>query len=250
MKTIYWFIFLFVLYSCQEPKTEVGGIIFTFDDQYVDEWYNFREQFQKYNVKATFFISRPQLLNPEQIDKLLQLYDDGHEIGCHGLNHRNSLDFKDSVSSYYHSEVKPAEEILNGLGFEVYSFAYPFGTSTDLIDKDLNSYIPYLRKATYNMKDTTIDVYDEIFANSISHNLVNSMGIDQNYRISLQNLETGIKRAIKNNEVLVLHAHQIDTIHGNYAIDPGFLEEIFQLCHSYHIKSLRVCDLESFFEND
>ena len=249
MKKIYLALALIgMVTGCKKQNEEAGGIIFTFDDQYIDQWYNFREQFIKYNIKATFFINRPQLLNQEQIEKLKQLSKDGHEIGCHGLNHLNALDFKDSlVASYYKTEVKPATEILNGLGFEVNSFAYPYGTSTDLIDKDINSHLPYLRKATYNMRDTTIDNYNEIYANVAFHHIVSSMGIDRNYNISLENIETGMKRALKNNEVLVLHAHRISTTNEDYSVDPEFLKSIFQLSKTYNLRSIRFCDLESYF---
>jgi len=82
-----------------------GGIIFTFDDQYVNEWHHFRNKFHAYNIKATFFINRPQNLTNRQIEKLKQLAGDGHEIGSHGLNHRNALDYKDSVNAYYLNDV-------------------------------------------------------------------------------------------------------------------------------------------------
>jgi len=38
-------------------------------------------------LKPRFLFSRPHLLTKEQIDKLKILLADGHEIGCHGMNH-------------------------------------------------------------------------------------------------------------------------------------------------------------------
>lgn len=229
-------------------ENDSGGIIFTFDDQYVDGWYNFRDKFNEYHIKATFFINRPQDLTEIQVEKLKQLVNDGHEIGCHGLNHRNALDFKDSVNQYYIVDVKPAIEKLESLGFEIKSFAYPFGNSTEQIDAFLLNYIPYLRKATWNMKDTTIDYYDDIFAKADSYRITNSMGIDYNYRITLKNLEKGMQRAKRNNEVLVLHDHHIDTSKNNYVVNPDYLESVFRLSNKYGLKSMRLCDLKSYFE--
>jgi peptidoglycan-N-acetylglucosamine deacetylase len=252
MKWNYAFALIIISTSCliknsQDINQQKGGIIFTFDDQYVDEWYSFSDIFLEYNIKATFFINRPQNLIDCQIKKLRQLAEDGHEIGCHGFNHLNAMDFKDNFEMYFSEEVNPAIEILESLGFEIKSFAYPYGSSTEQIDSLLLQRIQYLRKATWNIKDTTIDYYDNIFASTVSYSIINSMGIDNNYGITSDNIEAGIKRAIKNNEVLVLHCHNISTSQNDYSVNPDFLEEVFQLCNKYGLISIRVKDLENFF---
>lgn len=255
MKRIVAFLIIIISTSCvlrdeQDRTQQSGAMIFTFDDQYIDEWYAARNKFQEYNIKATFFINRPQNLTFFQIKKLRELQEDGHEIGCHGLNHLNATGFRDSVDMYFIKEVEPALEILESLGFVIKSFAYPFGNSTDLIDSLLLTHIQYLRKATWNSRNTTIDYYDDIFASSKSFRIINSMGIDNNYGITADNIETGINRAVRNNEVLVLHCHNIDTTGNDFVTDPGFLELIFRLSGEKGLKSIRVCDLEGFFSNN
>ncbi|WP_319589752.1 polysaccharide deacetylase family protein [uncultured Draconibacterium sp.] len=234
------------LLDCQKSKQQ-GAVVYSFDDQYIDEWYKQRDLFNQYNIKATFFINRPQNLSSEQLEKLKQLEADGHEIGCHGLNHRNVVDFKDSLDVLINSEIKPAIKILADYGFEICSFAHPFGKSLPEIDTLLLSQFQYLRKATYNIKDTTIDFYDDIFATKDNYQITNSMGIDTNYKISLQNFETGILRAKANNEVLILHAHRVDSSLTNYSVSPEYLEETFKLCREHNIESIRISDLETFF---
>ena len=55
-----------ILLSCNEQNKQ-GAVVFSFDDQYIDEWYSQRDLFNQYNIKATFFISRPHQLKSDQI---------------------------------------------------------------------------------------------------------------------------------------------------------------------------------------
>ncbi|WP_346860219.1 polysaccharide deacetylase family protein [uncultured Draconibacterium sp.] len=240
------FLFTSLLYSCKNDELKTGAVVFSFDDQYVDLWYKQRELFNKYNIKATFFINRPQLLQPEQIKKLKELEADGHEIGCHGLNHVNSLNYKDSIDVLIESDIKPAIEILKNYGFDVVSFAYPYGSSTPEIDSALLHHFQYLRKATWNMQDTSINTYNEIFATKTNFRINNAMGIDTNYKITLENLETGLARANKLDEVLVVYAHRIDTTLRDYSIHPKYLEDAFKLCNKNKIQSIRYRDMNDF----
>ncbi len=248
MKHLVYFLIIFLFVQCRNVHDR-GGVVFTFDDQSVDEWVNHRGLFESYNIRATFFISHPKTLDSMMINGLQLLASDGHEIACHGLHHVSVLNFADSPDVYLKKEVLPAVNILEGFGFDIRSFAYPFGESTPQADSLLLGHFEYLRKATWNMDDTTIDAYDDIFVNEHSYKVMNSMGIDYNYRISLENLETGIRRARRNNEVLVLHAHKIDTIPEDYIIHPDYLEQAFQLINKYNIASLRVTDIAGFFEH-
>ena len=235
----YWFVTLLLL-SCTEQKKE-AGIAFTFDDHSVDEWYSQRSLFQKYNIHATFFISKPHLLDSTQIEQLKILAADGHEIACHGYQHKNALNYQ--PKDYLNEEIKPALQKMREIGFEPTAFAYPFGTSTAELDSMLLSYFKTIRKATYNISDTTIDQYVEIYANSKNYRIVNAMGIDNNYAISPENFESGIKRALKNKETLVVYAHIINSSNEEYTIHPEYLEKLFLICQKHHIKSKTMSEL-------
>lgn len=248
MNKNFLFLILIIFTSCSKPNKK-GGIIFSFDDQFVEEWLEYQNIFKKYNIKSTFFITRPHLLNQNKILGLKKLQKLGHEIACHSLNHTNSMTYKDSANRYFFNEIKSANKILKKHDFKVCSFAYPYGKSTKNIDSLLSKEIKFIRKATWNYKDTTIDNYDEIFAKKTSFNIVNAMGIDYNYKISIENLRTGIKRAKKNNEVLILYAHRINTTKESYTILPTYLEAAFKLCKEEEINILRMKDLENFFRD-
>ncbi len=246
--TILYLAIIILLSSCSLSPKKRGGVAFCFDDQNVKEWVEHKDLFNQYNIKATFFINRPQLLDSAKIKGLKTLEKQGHEIGCHGLNHKNVSDFKDFIEKYRTEEVLPAKQILTQLGFDIVSFAYPFGNAFPQTDSMLIKDFKYLRKASYNKKDTTLSYYDNIYANANSFNIVNAMGIDCNYKITFDNFETGLKRAKENNEVLIVYAHIIDTTKRNYTINPKDLETYFQLAQKYKLQSIRMRDLENFYK--
>jgi peptidoglycan/xylan/chitin deacetylase (PgdA/CDA1 family) len=252
MKFLFPLFLTFVLFGCNpddETPIEVknGAIIISFDDKYVSEWVEHRNLFIEFDIKATFFVCRPHLLTEIEILGLQTLENDGHEIGCHSLNHLNALDFDDNPNSYIDTEIAPALNLLTEYGFNITSFAFPYGKSTPEIDTAVSEYFTFVRKATYNYKDTTLDYYNEIFANQNNYNLVNAMGIDMGYDITLENIENGILRAKENNEVLILFAHQIIEESYNSHIEPNYLRNIFELCQQYEIKSIRMKDLWDYY---
>jgi peptidoglycan/xylan/chitin deacetylase (PgdA/CDA1 family) len=137
--------FIILLFACkQAPKK--GGIIFSFDDNYINEWFEFKKVFTKYQIKATFFIADSYLLDSGDIQKLKILEKEGHEIGCHGYRHLNCMDYVDSIDKYVENEIIPSVYLLEKNGFQLHSFAYPFGPSTDLIDSVLLTHFDYIRK--------------------------------------------------------------------------------------------------------
>ena len=239
-------VWLLVVLCCKCQEEERVGVAFTFDDVSVDEWYAQRSLFQKYNIRATFFISNFDFLDSGKIEKLKVLASDGHEIACHGLQHENALDCQ--TEDYINQEVMPALQILSDIGFEATAFAYPFGTSTSELDSCLLTYFKVLRKATYNIQNTTIDKYDEIYANSGNYRVVNAMGIDYNYGITEENFKIGIKRARKNNEILILYAHIINTSKGDYTVAPEYLEKLFAMCQKHKVKSVTMSEMYDYFQ--
>jgi len=235
---------IFLFCNCQKKRI---GVVFSFDDSSIDEWYAHRTLFNKYDIRATFFITRPHLLDTNLINKLKILESEGHEIACHGYEHKNATDYQVS-EDYINQEINPALQKLQEIGFNVTSFAYPFGASTTNLDSLLLNYFRTIRKATYNIQNTTIDKYSEIYANNNSFRIVNSMGIDNNYGITPENFKTGILRARKNNEILILHAHRIDTSYSEYTVNSEYLEELFLICKNYRIISVTMDGMYNYFQ--
>lgn len=243
MKTFLFIFAFFLIVSCKSEKEPRGGIIFTFDDQFIDNWLAHQTLFDAYDIQATFFITRPHELDSSDIQNLRLLAEAGHEIASHGLNHINPMNYADSPDVYLQEEILPAITILEELDIAVHSFAYPFGRSFPALDSLLLNHVDFIRKATWNKEETTIDHYDNIYMRDPENRITNSMGIDHNYDISLENFEQGVIRARENNEVLVLHAHKINTSKEDYTTHPDMLEAYFQISNKYGLRSIRLKDM-------
>jgi hypothetical protein len=72
---------------------------------------------------------------------------------------------------------------------------------------------------------------------------VDAMGIDYNFSITPENFETGIKRSLKNKEILIVHAHLMDSSNGDYTINPEYLEKLFLICKKHHVKSVTTSEI-------
>lgn len=243
-KSLFILLIINILFSCNRVKDQ-KGIVFTFDDKYVEEWYNAKDLFSKYDIHATFFIAHPEKLTESEVAMLHKLQDEGHEIACHSMNHIDAPEFlKDhSVDEYMKQEIFPAIEKMKQYGFDVKTYAYPFGKNTLESDKELLKHFKVLRKATYNIENCEMDKIDRTFTKINKDKVVDAMGIDYEYKISPSNLETAIKRANLRNEILVLHAHKIVDTGSGYAISKEYLEQAFRLCKQYKLKSFRVSEL-------
>ena len=241
-------LFAALIVSCNKSKEKVG-IAFTFDDSSIDEWYAQRSLFQKYNIHATFFVTRPHLMDSNLVNKLKILESDGHEIACHAYEHKHATDYE-LTEDYINQQIKPALQKFQELGFNITSFAYPYGASTPALDSALLQYFKVIRKATHNTQDTTINQYPEIYANANAYRIVNAMGMDRYYGISFENFETGIKRAVKNKEILIVYAHITDTSNWDFAIHPEYLEKLFLICKKHHVKSMTMSEMYHYFQKE
>ena len=245
MRGLYFILILLYLSACKENRG--GGVVFSFDDQYIDEWIAARNLFKKYNIEATFFISRPKMLDSSMVEKLKVLQSDGNEIACHGYNHINAGLYRDSLETYIEIEVLPSLNKLRELGFQVESFAYPFGISFNQLDSMLLKYVKFVRKATWNSRQTQLFFYNEIYAKQNHFRIISAMGIDQNYQISFSNLKKALVRASRRGEVLILYAHSIGDDSDAYMVNKEYLEQLFIHCNESNLKSICVKDLGSFW---
>ena len=101
----------------------------TFDDGDADN-YEIRQDLLRNDIHATFyvvssFIGKPGYMSETQ---LRTFYDDGNEIGGHSLDHINLTDLHGEDLNH---EICQDRTNLISYGFEVVSFAYPFGSMTD-----------------------------------------------------------------------------------------------------------------------
>lgn len=197
--------------SCSYRKIE-PGIMLTFDDKEIKDWYSVRDVFNKYHAKVTFFITRPYLLTEEELDMMNKLKEDGHEFGSHGYDHKNAIDFlkTNSLDDYINEEVSPSIQLMTEKGFAPTSFSYPFGARTKELDKALLKYFLILRATVATTSGVRIKNLNKVyFSQKNRSKIINGVGIDDSYGNTLDEIIEGMDRAKKNSEVLILYSHAI-----------------------------------------
>jgi hypothetical protein len=130
-----------------------SGIAVTFDDTEVDAWFGFRDIFASYDARATFFVTRYAELTDDGRHKLHALYDEGHDIEAHGVNHLNICTYTATtgkgVDGYIAEEVLPSIQILEDDGFaRPVAFAFPGGSEGNAVVDALQPLVPLTRAIT------------------------------------------------------------------------------------------------------
>jgi peptidoglycan-N-acetylglucosamine deacetylase len=191
-----------------------GSVRFTFDDNYIDSWYEVRDSLLKYDIQATFFISGFQKLSNEKVIKLIELENLGFEIGFHSVNHIDATVFLEdhSTDEYFNQEIKPDLDSMRAAGFSINSFAYPFGKGTPLLDSLLLKefkHIRYVAESQRNGPIKNLGMFDEGFSIRDLASISSAIGIDSNYQTPLALISQALQKAKNDNEILTLYAHKI-----------------------------------------
>ena len=99
-----------------------GVVSLSFDDTSFDQWEAAFPLFAKYDARTTFFV-----IGTNRIDFMKKALAAGHEIGIHGLNHRDApLTSDDNEEDWFwKSDIAPQLAALTAAGIPVRSYAYP-----------------------------------------------------------------------------------------------------------------------------
>jgi peptidoglycan-N-acetylglucosamine deacetylase len=230
-------------YAYRRPAQ--AAFVISFDDQYITEWYEHRDLFKKYAVQATFFITAPHSLTPEELSMLRSLVADGHEVGSHGAHHVNALQYskEHGLANYIQHEVVPAINTLQVLGFTPVTFAYPYGANSRHTDHELSKYFYLLRGDSWKVEGKSIDELDRIFYNYDGRRVINGLGIDHGSGVTIQDIKLAFTRAASRNEAVILYAHAINNSNKAYSISPAMLEKVFVAARQQHLTSLTFKNL-------
>ena len=125
------YIFLLIYDGCNRssPILNVPGIVLTFDDSSIDEWFNILPLLESFSMKATFFLTDIASIGNEEIKKLRIIQESGHEIASHGYTHIDPILYikENGVLEYIKGEILPAKDFLTMNGFHQESFAFVHG---------------------------------------------------------------------------------------------------------------------------
>ncbi|MEH7225927.1 polysaccharide deacetylase family protein [Bacillus sp. JJ1566] len=134
------------------------GITFSIDDSFrINDWYKYgKDLFRFYDVNVTFNIDafhhyeNRREITQKEIDMLIELQSDGHEIAHHGFKHEKAVEYseqkgvetwlKDEIERMfewleYQSHSKTGEKFKKPVTFAFPSFSYNDQTISELIPK-------------------------------------------------------------------------------------------------------------------
>jgi peptidoglycan-N-acetylglucosamine deacetylase len=251
---IFKFILLctFFLFSCEnkntpqksKPKAINPGVVISFDDASINEWFQANKILRQYSWKATFCVSKINTLSHSEIEELLQLQKEGHEIAGHGFNHFDAPKFvaKNGIKAYINQEINPMLAIMHFYSFKVTSFAYPFGFRNPAIDAVLFKKFKIIRGTTYGAEDP-------FFQNCYFNNtkLVFAIGIDTDHpNFSIQYLIKLLDYAKRKHEILLLFGHKpVQKITANYQTKIETLQLICNYVKQHNMTFYTLSDLNN-----
>jgi peptidoglycan/xylan/chitin deacetylase (PgdA/CDA1 family) len=237
------------LFSCENKKSKAvvktypAGVILSFDDAYVNEWFEADQALKKYGWKATFNVCKIDSIGVPQIKKLLQMQKEGHEIAGHGYHHYNAFTFVNQygIDAYMKQEIAPMIASMEKKGFKVTSFAYPYGMRTQALDQALSSKFKVIRGRAFGGEIP--EKQNSFFNNS---KVVFAFDIDNSHiHFSIPYLLELLDYAKKNNKILLLCGHKpVKNVTENYQTKIETLEFICKYMKLNDLKFYRLSDLD------
>lgn len=241
------------LFSCSKSEDNAAlpiekklqaGVAITFDDNYVDEWYNADKLLERYNWKATFFISQFNTLPVSQLNKLKILKSKGNEIGGHGWMHVKAAPYqtKNGDIQYLNKEIFPMMQSMNENAMPIHSFAYPYGSRDAKTDTLLLKEFNIIRATTYGKVAPN---QQKCYFNY--NRVLYGLGIDNSYpQYSIPYFLSLLEYAKKNNRVVIFYAHKpVYKSDAQYETEYKTLIAICKYIKSNDMKFYTISDLYS-----
>lgn len=214
----------------QTGERNQKGILLAFDDASTDSWEAAFDLFEEYNVKVTFFVSTPEIL--DFFDKALAR---GHEIGFHTRLHTN---LRDNPDLLYTEAIEPLE-IFQEAGYHITSFAYPYGDYADWMHGELLQYYDTLRGACN---------YRGVYKEDLKKGYIESYSIDNLHFASNEEFRAKIIEMLEglcgcdDGTVVSVFSHAVD--YGDWCISPERLKILFEEAQKRNLKFYTFQDLQ------
>ncbi len=114
-----------------------AGVALMYDDWHTEQWCASEDLLARYGARVTLYVGRYPTMSPEAHAQLQELAAAGHDVESHSISHQRGPGYveKHGLTAYVDDEVLASIDLLQASGFDVVSYAYPFGTRTDEIDR-------------------------------------------------------------------------------------------------------------------
>jgi PKD repeat protein len=223
-----------------QPGGSHAGLVITWDDRYVADWYALRSMLQQYNAHVTFFVSDFGSLSEEEITMLRTLQADGNEIGFHGTHHTDAGSYLQThtVQQYLDYEIIPGITQMRSAGLNPDDFAYPYGSDTPAATEALQAYFGHIR--------VTDDFWDDKIYYTYGSNQarISGIGIDESYGQSIDTIYAGITRAQTEDKILSIYGHRpVQTVTDPCQTSLDRLDKILKYASDNNLKFYTVREL-------
>jgi len=113
-----------------------AGVALMYDDWHTAEWVTTLDLLAQYNAHITLYVGRYPYFDDKTKNELRMMADAGHDVEAHSILHRRGPELVEAVGlrSYLDDEALPSIDLLRADGYDVVSYAYPFGAHTDEMD--------------------------------------------------------------------------------------------------------------------
>jgi peptidoglycan-N-acetylglucosamine deacetylase len=240
----------FILFSCEKEKPKpqikpiIAGVVLSFDDAYINEWFDTDQKLKQYSWKATFCVCKINTLRHSEIKKLLGLQKEGHEIAGHGLHHYHAEKFvkKYGIKDYFKQEINPMLSLMHFYGLKVSSFVYPYGGRNPKLDTALLNKFKIVRgRAFCEEAPSKQGCY-------FNHSrVVYSFSIDDTHNhFDIPYLLKLLGYAKKNHKILILNSHKtVENVTADYQTKNATLELICEYIKRNNMKFYTLSDLNT-----
>lgn len=259
-KVILVFLIHVLLIGCDSTEDNLqykGGVAISFDDHFIDEWYQLRPIFKQHGAKVTFFITCSDTLSEAEKGLLHELQDDGHEIGFHGTVHGNATQLLSNagVRGYISTELEPGMRYMQQAGFRPTSYAHPGGNHTRQADSVLLAQgFTILRDVAKNERSLYgIRLYHlpprympHIYYTFDNDPTVDALTIDTDVHISQEEIRDALIKARDTGTALMLFGHKPlyhEPGEGEYGFRVSFLKYILAQADSLGLQFYTMSEL-------
>lgn len=221
-------------------NVERPGIVLTFDDNGIDNWYKYLPLLDSFGAKATFYISSYHSLTDDQKDKLREIQQHGHEIAYHTTFHNNLCDYLKlhGIKNLLKYEVYQDLKKMNRDGFYPKTFAYPYGSHNEVLNNELLKIFKSVR-----VLNGTNDLGKSV-TRTTSNTVLYALGID-NERRTNATIEKMMDLAYKNHNCLVLVGHNIEMPANPYQVSYKKLKFILKKATSLNMVFYTASDVSN-----
>ena len=254
-KFIIGFVFILIINSCNNIyvnnygyNKDIAGVCLTFDDLSVNEWYGLSFILKDSSIKASFFVTKPNLLSESKFSKLYEMQYNGFEIGYHGYHHINANEYLEThnLSEYFDYEIKPGLDLLAKHNIFPKSFSFPSGMDNDSLDIFLLKFFTHFRDVT-DIQRHPLSIMphqiDDIYHTKGEY-IYKALGIDKQFNISKEEIYNVLKKAKDEKKIVILYAHiPVKQNAIGYQINIDYIQYIISVIKKLNLKTYTLNEL-------